>query len=359
MAGQPLDLFVLNGYAPNQAFALARRGPDSAFALIDLTHANIQRFVEFSDRVERTVLGAQRPTEKELDDIGRNLFEHIFKDEILELYNRLPVGSISIQIATNEQRAHRIPWEFLAPHNRGAVPSLDLCVVRVLPMCARADPAPSKRLAKLRVLLAIADPVEQPGVPWSEVETFTRRAFEAQTGSIATLTTVAAASIEAIANTLNCGSYDVFHFLGHGSVVNGEGKLFFVDIDKKKSDAISAHDIACVLAGQDIKLAILSACLSGAGKVADNFGPVAVALLKAGIPAVVANQMSIPTKSIAPFAGAMYQKLLNNGNIDDAVMAGRVALKFALREYVDKTQAVVEWGIPALYRWPGGAQLFC
>lgn len=119
-----------------------------------------------------------------------------------------------------------------------------------------------------------------------------------------------------------------------------------------------ARQVASVLSGRNLRLVILSACLSGAGDIRDDFGPVANALLSSGIPAVVANQTSIPTKSVAPFVGALYQKLLREGNIDAAVMSGRLALQDELRKTIPMNSAVVEWGIPALYRLPGGAQLF-
>lgn len=358
MMEQSLDLFVLSAFSQDQAVALARRGPDIAVAQIDLMHPEIQEFVKFSDRVEQVALGAPRPSTAEVEDIGRRLFNHIFQGDVLRLYNRLPPGRISIQITTNEPVIHRIPWEFLGPVDRLPVPHQERCIVRVLPMCAPADPSPTKSLKKLRVLLAVADPVGQQGVTWADVELSMRRAFELQTGDLALLKIVPGATRQSLQKALNSESFDVFHFFGHGCVVNGEGRLLLVDIDTGKSDFMTAEEVATALSGQGLKLAILSACLTGAGDIEENFGPVATALLKAGIPAVVANQMSIETKSIAPFVGALYQRLLKDGNIDSAVMAGRVALQLDLRKTTPLDKAIVEWGIPALYRLPGAAQLF-
>lgn len=115
-------------------------------------------------------LGGARPTVAELDDIGTRLFDHIFQGEVLRLYNRVPTVNFSIQIATDDPKVQRIPWEFIRPHDRLAVPHRDRCVVRVLPICAPADPAPAKSLKKLKVLLAVADPIDQAGVTWHDVE---------------------------------------------------------------------------------------------------------------------------------------------------------------------------------------------
>lgn len=353
-----MDLFVLQGCAENQALVVARRGPDTAVARIDLAHPEIQSFIQFTDQVEHVVLGGERPTPDQLDAVGRRLFDHIFQGEVLRLYNRVPSPNFSIQIATDEPSVQRIPWEFIRPHDRLVVPHRDRCVVRVLPICAPSDPAPTRSLKKLKVLLAVADPVDQPGVGWQDVEYNVRRAFEAQTDGLATLKVIPAATSQALLQALDADSYDVFHFLGHGCIVEGEGRLVLVDVATKKSDYITAEQVAVALGGQNLRLVILSACLTAAGNFRDDFGPVATALLRNGIPAVVANQTSIPTKSVAPFVGALYQRLLRDGNIDSAVMSGRVALQDALRKTMPPASAVVEWGIPALYRLPGGDQLF-
>ncbi|WP_448110094.1 CHAT domain-containing protein [Luteibacter jiangsuensis] len=351
-----MDLFVLHGYAKNQAIALARRGPDIALSRLDLSHPEIRTFIRFTEQVELVALGGARPTTQELDDIGNRLFAHIFQGEVGRLYDRLPTGRISIQIATDEPDIQRIPWEFIRPVDRQPVPHRERCVVRILPMCATSDPAPAKRLRKLKVLLVVADPVDQPGVTWQDVEHNLRRVFEAQTKEFVTLKVIPGATSQALISALNTESFDVFHFLGHGCVVDGVGRLVLVDVATRESDFLAAEQVAVALAGERIKLAILSACLSGAGK--DDFGPVAHALLRVGIPAVVANQTSIPTKSVAPFVAALYQKLLHDGNIDSAMMSARVALKDELRKIVPQQSAVVEWGIPSLYRLPNGAQLF-
>ncbi|MBK7897898.1 MAG: CHAT domain-containing protein [Azonexus sp.] len=353
-----MDLFLLNGFVADQALVVARRGPDTAVTKLDLAHAELQEFIDFTERIEQVALGGARPTVAELDDIGTRLFDHIFQGEVLRLYNRVPTVNFSIQIATDDPKVQRIPWEFIRPHDRLAVPHRDRCVVRVLPICAPADPAPAKSLKKLKVLLAVADPIDQAGVTWHDVESSIRRAFEAQTEGLATLKVIPGATSRALRKALEEQSYDVFHFLGHGCIVGGEGRLVLVDVATKKSDFMTARQVASALSGQNLRLVILSACLSGAGDIRDDFGPVANALISSGILAVVANQTSIPTKSVAPFVGALYQRLLRDGNIDAAVMSGRVALQDELRKTIPLNSAVVEWGIPALYRLPGGAQLF-
>ncbi|BAK77241.1 hypothetical protein NH8B_2427 [Pseudogulbenkiania sp. NH8B] len=101
------------------------------------------------------------------------------------------------------------------------------------------------------------------------------------------------------------------------------------------------------LAGKGVQLAILSACLTGAGNHSDAFAVLASALIVSGIPAVVANQYPIPIKSIAPFVGSVYTSLALEGDIDRAVAEGRAALSIGIGS-TTSGEAVVEWGIPTL-----------
>jgi hypothetical protein len=358
-AGNAMDLFVLNGCTPGLAVVVAHRGPDIAIAQIDLTDPKLKTFTDFVKRVEGVLVhGDERPTAAELDALGVQLFDHIFSGDVRRLYDRLPSGRVSIQIITDAPVISRVPWEYLRPVDRQPVPHRERCVVRVLPMCAPTDVKPPKKLKKLRVLLAVADPVDQRGVRWADVEASLQRVFSSQTDVVATLKVVPGANRTSLLKALESERFDVFHFLGHGGLVNGQGNLFLVNIATGATDSVSADDVAIALAGQNLKLCILSACLTGASTAKDDFAPVATALVRAGIPAVVANQTSIPTKSVAPFVGALYARLLRDGNIDSAVMAGRVALQFELRQTIAAKDAVVEWGIPTLYRLPGDGQIF-
>lgn len=359
MTEDALDLYILNSGVKNKAIVVGRRGQDIAIEGVSLG-SNASALASFSDRIESIVVrGSIRPSVVELRDIGQRLFDFLFKGELLDLYNRAAPNRITLQIVSVNQIIHRMPWEFLHPRDIPAVPNHNRSVVRILPMCAPPIPARTKISGKLRVLLAVADPIDQAGVGWSDVEANVRRPMEAQLSPVATLKIIPAASSVALLHALNTESFDVFHFLGHGSVgADGIGRLNLVDIDTKASDVVLAPALAAVLSGQQLKLCILSACLTGAGMTGDPFGSVATTLLRSGIPAVVANQTSIPTKSVAPFVGALYSRLLRDGNIDAAVMAGRHALQGDLRVGIPADSAVVEWGIPSLFRLPGNGQLF-
>jgi hypothetical protein len=63
-----MDLFLLKGFAADQALVVARRAPDTK---LDLAHKDVQSFIQFTDRVEQLALGGECPTVDELRTSGR------------------------------------------------------------------------------------------------------------------------------------------------------------------------------------------------------------------------------------------------------------------------------------------------
>jgi hypothetical protein len=106
-----------------------------------------------------------------------------------------------------------------------------------------------------------------------------------------------------------------------------------------------------LLEGRGIRLVVLSACETAAGDFASDFSVMADGLVRCGIPAVVANQFPVDDGTVAKFVGALYQELLQSGDIDLAVSEGRVTLALEL-------ESVIDWGIPTLYRHVNSSQVF-
>lgn len=350
------DLFLLDVPKSNGAVALARRGVDTAIERISLDSV-LTELVEFGRQIGKAVTGnAQRPSAADLELFGKRLFEFLFQGSLLRLYNRLPVGPVSMQILSDRPEFREVPWEYLTTPDCMPSPHRHRCVIRVHPTCGVDGPAPKKAREKIRVLFVSADPLDQVGVDWSEIKAVLDRTLVAQMPGEASIEVVEGATRATLLDTIDRKNFDVFHFFGHGDLKAGVGHLVLQDSKTDNSDFLSADDLAVALAGKGVQLAILSACLSGAGRFDDDFGLLATALIRTGVPAVVANQYSIPIKSIAPFVGAIYTALVQGKGIDQAVANGRVALKVGLAGTTG-AGAVLEWGIPTLYRL-ANAQIF-
>jgi tetratricopeptide (TPR) repeat protein len=147
----------------------------------------------------------------------------------------------------------------------------------------------------------------------------------------------------------------VFHFAGHGDFTRkmgarpgtytGVGSLAFED------ERVDAEQMGINLRGNGVRLAVLAGCDTGRRDGISVWSGIAPALVKAEIPAVVANQYTILDKCAIAFSHQFYQALAGGLSIERAVSAGRIAAYNADREGRD-------WGVPVLYLRAADGQLF-
>jgi len=351
------DLYLLDQTGCPDLIALGRRGADTVIERVPIGGA-LPALAAFGQRLAAAVTGnSQRPSAADLTAFGVQLFEFLFRGSLRTLYDRLPTGAVSLQILSDRPEIRAIAWEYLVTPDRRPAPHRDRSVIRVQVTCGIDSPAPRSFGKKVTVLLVSADPVDQTGVVWEDVAATITRTFIAQLPDKVSIKVIEGATRRGLIDAMTRETFDIFHYFGHGEIKDNIGHLVLQDIKTGKSELISASEIAIAVAGKGVQLAILSACLSGAGNYADDFGVIATALIRAGVPAVIANQYPIPYKSISPFVGSVYTSLALDGDIDHAVASGRVALSLGLSAATGG-EAVVEWGIPTLYRLADARQLF-
>lgn len=131
---------------------------------------------------------------------------------------------------------------------------------------------------------------------------------------------------------------DIIHFYGHGCYKDGQGFLIF---DKSDGDHtwVRADQLATLLGGT--KLIMLHACQSAMISDTGLVSGVAPALIAAGVPAVVAMQLTVRVKSATRFAGIVYRFLARGESLQHAVNLARQALYF---ETTDRAN----WYVPTL-----------
>jgi hypothetical protein len=151
---------------------------------------------------------------------------------------------------------------------------------------------------------------------------------------------------------------DVFHFSGHGEFVReltsgeGQGALIFGDA-AGKAFPVSGSRLCELLRSRGIRLVVLGACEGGRRDGINIWSGVAAALLREGIPAVVAMQYTIDDGLAASFMAAFYGALVAGYLIDEAVAAGRATIRM---EAMGGIRDIRDWGVPVLYlRSPSGA----
>jgi CHAT domain-containing protein len=175
-----------------------------------------------------------------------------------------------------------------------------------------------------RIELKIMPEEDKPGVSWSEFEN------EAHRG------------------------YDIVHFSGHGGIFDDDNVLYFGD-QNGEPRPVGLQEFAGALQrrgegqGHRTLLVLLNACRSADSRQAGSVLGLAESLVStAGIPAAIGMGYTLYEDAAVIFSQAFYSKVLEHGQVDNAVMSGRISLSNQLKDRRD-------WGIPRLYsRFPKG-----
>jgi len=339
-----LDLALLDT-GNGDALTFARYGAD--FAVEKLACGKrLPELIDFRDRIEKAVSGAlKRPTFKELVSFGEQLYRTLIFGSVEKLFATAAAGNedVRLHIVSNHPALQSLPWEFFQEPGQPSGPHKNRSVVRIFLGQSKPLLPPLKLGESLRVVLAYAEPNKEDPVPWPEVEQKMTDTFHREIPETWKLVIVRGSNLTELDGAISEGC-QIFHFLGHGDVRNGEGVLLL------EGGELTASVLSGLLGASGIHMVVLSACKTAAGDFSSNFSVTAQTLLASGIPVVLANQLSIPTPSIAPFVGKFYKCLLATGDVDRSVAEARVLLNASLSLSADRSEATFEWGIPTLYR---------
>jgi hypothetical protein len=161
------------------------------------------------------------------------------------------------------------------------------------------------------------------------------------------------ASAGIVREALSEDTYNVLHFMGHGTFdrASGEGMLAF-EAEDGSTDLVSGKAFATKLRDlRSLGVVVLNACntaRAGHQGGTSPFRGVATALVLGGVPAVVAMQRPISDRAAIGFSTAFYRHLAKGDSIDVALTEGRQAIHSAKPESF-------EWATPVLFlRMPEG-----
>ncbi len=313
----------------------------------------MRRIVELNERILRSLDGraplSSLPRGKELIRYGTALFEALFPGDVRRLWDaavaRSPEGPVSLVFTSALDWVAGKPWELAYdPARRTFLSHGPATIVRNVFSAVPAEP-PRVRRGPLRILFAAARPDGTPSLA-------VRREEEALTAAFAPLLSRGAASLEVLPKAtpealhakLRSGSFDVFHFVGHGEYDEGtrSGALLLED-GRGRARTMSAEALARLATGRGLLFVFLNACETGRGGRRDFLRGVAPALAHAGLAAVAANQYRVFDDAAALFAAGLYGALADGIPVAAALREARAALAGALGE------EGLDWAVPVLY----------
>jgi len=162
-----------------------------------------------------------------------------------------------------------------------------------------------------------------------------------------------AGTLAALQRPLRLREYHVLHFIGHGGWDEDaqDGALALEGADRK-ARLVTGRDLGLMIRGgrRSLRLVVLNACEGARSARDDPFGGVAQALVRQGIPAVIAMQFEISDPAALVFSQSFYQAIADGLPVDVATLEARRAMFAEGNE--------VEWATPVLYLRSPDGQVF-
>jgi formylglycine-generating enzyme required for sulfatase activity len=290
--------------------------------------------------------------------VGEALYRAVFTGRVGRLFHesvaRLAPGqTLRLRLHLDDvSELSRIPWEYLRDPDWGLflAQTSRISIVRYLGILDPGRPLPGA--PPLKVVVVSAQPKDLPALAAGEEWEHLRAALGGKASSRRVhLEVLPSSTFEALAERLHRGPCHVLHFLGHGSfdVPSKTGKLFFED-DRGRSAPIDADRLSTLLFESDVRLVVLNTCRGAEASVDDAFSGVAQALVRQGIPAVVAMQFEITDRAAVRFAKKFYRPIAEGASIDFSLAQARRELYFHGDD--------AEWGTPVLYTCAPDGHLF-
>jgi hypothetical protein len=343
---------------------------------IELLFGLLQLLVDVTPRADDQVLRVDRMLYQLAINLGREMYEVLFENTILEQRLRgalfdirngqLELLRIELEFAgIRNQELASWPWEYLYmpedPRRPGGGIFLAMSSQLVLNRSLSFDPPLRFSTPKPTMLLVISRP-RGLGEVLSEVqETINQlkaaelidlqELIEPEPGDLLDPNYRPTASWEKFEQMVKDHSPHIIHFIGHGRLSHDHtkrrdtGELAFVG-DDGTEQWVNESRFADAVVNRNLSLVFLQACESALSDPRANISGVAKLLAQQNIPAVIAMQAKLKNKVANIFAAKFYDMLSQRAPIDLAVKAGREAIG-KMGDLSDSQK--LAFGIPVVY----------
>ncbi len=256
----------------------------------------------------------------------------------------------------------RLPWEVLYAGARPLATGTDVVFSRydasftpmatILPPHRLATSNPSIDAHQpLRILMVLAAPTDKEVLELqSEANHLREELLRDGQGDIE-LTILHQPGREQLTRELEQGQYQVLHYAGHSNLGVSGGDLYLVSDRTGLTEVLSGDDLAGLLVNNGIRMAVFNSCRGVYTATADpsnetESSNLTEALLKRGIPAVLAMAERIPDDVALTLSRLFYRNLKQRYPIDLSLSRARQGL---LSAYGSNQ---LYWALPILYLRP-------
>jgi tetratricopeptide (TPR) repeat protein len=289
---------------------------------------------------------------------------------------------LRLRLGLKDDRLPYLPWEALYAGDRPLATGTDVVFSRYQSAFSQHLSLPTPRIAALqpnqplKILMVIAAPTDQEVLELKQEATYLVEELKSPLKNGSTepllaiehdpglrlarqqglpeidLTILEQPGRERLTQALEQGQFDVFHYAGHSNLGQAGGNLYLVNDRTGLTEELSGDDLAGLLVNNGIRLAVFNSCRGSYAPTADlskisESGNLAEAVIKRGIPAVLAMAERIPDEVALTLTRLFYRNLRKVYPIDLSLNRARQGL---IAAYTSNQSSY--WALPILYLHP-------
>jgi tetratricopeptide (TPR) repeat protein len=298
-------------------------------------------------------------------ELGQKLYNALFQGTIRDSWvtaqgiaqNRRE--GLRLRLGLKGDRLPRLPWEVLHAGARPLATGTDVVFSRYqaafAPMGTILQPHRSATVVDptqpLRILMVLAAPTDQEVLELRREANHLRDELKEEANGKIDLTILDQPGREQLTQALEQGQYQVLHYAGHSNLGLAGGDLYLVSDRTGLTEVLSGDDLAGLLVNNGIRMAVFNSCRGVYTATADpaletESSNLTDALLKRGIPAVLAMAERIPDDVALTLSRLFYRNLKQRYPIDLSLSRARQGL---LSSYGSNQ---LYWALPILYLHP-------
>jgi len=257
-------------------------------------------------------------------------------------------------------RLHRLPWEVLYAGDRPLATGTDVVFSRYHSSFSivKSHLSDQKNFfnespSTLKILMVLAVPADQDALALKQEAEQLKQELQGSSSSNShpsiDLTILEQPGREQLTQALEHNHYHVLHYAGHSNLSAAGGSIYLVNHRTGLSEPLSGDDLAGLLVNNGIRMAVFNSCRGGYSATASSSeaeGNLAEALIKRGIPAVLAMAERIPDEVALNLSRLFYRNLKQGYPVDLSLSRSRQGL---ISSYGSDQ---LYWALPILYLHP-------
>lgn len=276
-------------------------------------------------------------TSRDAPSDGQRLFDALFSGRVREAWGATRgCCRIRLWLDTQTPELHRLPWELLYDGKTFIAAGDDTPFSRYLSVDKPLPAALSLRTEAIRVLVAIANPVDLDQYHLVSLDVASERQRLESSFSVVPSASLqlafldATVTLERLETALREQRPHILHLVAHGTFSGKHDQaVLYLQEEDSNVRLVTDVDFSGIfhrLGQERPRLVFLSACEGAARSTVDAFAGLAPRLVQAGIPAVVAMQDTVAITTTRELTSVFYGELFRHGEVDRALNRARSLL---------------------------------